>query len=690
MGKWTDKNYITASEWQRDFHGAKKLSSTRESEAAERPLPFGCCSLSLRPVDGIPANTVCTPQGDIFERRLILRFIRQHGRNPVCGSPLHPNQLHPLSLHRVALSSAPLAAIQTSTSQVRDEGARIEGVFGDPVVEKSFTAGSTIVAVVCGLSASSPSGGRSEKQQVRRAMEAAAAELAAEKAAMEGAPEGAALPERATAATSAWAYDRATLEDLCIRNSSWRDPQTDRAFTRGDMVLLQQGSTTASYSDAAARLTRAAPVAMSHGAGSSDDSDDEPAPEPAPVDILTRKFPARFWWRQEKVPFQLLIDDDDDPESAFINKAIIPEKIRAITARDRVLPSVGSIPGGKSVTPSFVKPTDHGHTAAHFTTGGQGASLTSTSVAPQTEEVRVHWNADDVMYDKIRDPGLVDVHVEGHGVLRIELLARYAPMTCHNFILLAKAGKYDGVGFHRLIRNFMIQGGDPTGTGQGGESAWGPDVKVRDEYHRASHLSHNERGLLSMAHPPGEKDAGTSQFFITLSSACTHLDRKHTIFGRVLAGYLVDEHGVRTSPDVPGGGSVLQTMERVATDKRDRPTEAIVMRRVVVRRDPFEEFQTRHREQEQQKARAKEEQERMERNRKRVRPEARPGATAQTIGRFISAATAKSLRVLPGGGSASGTATLVRPPSDGFVEPSQAPAKKPRSGLSGLSDFSSW
>lgn len=112
------------------------------------------------------------------------------------------------------------------------------------------------------------------------------------------------------------------------------------------------------------------------------------------------------------------------------------------------------------------------------------------------------------------------------GELDIELWTKEAPRACRNFVQLCMEGYYDGTTFHRIIRNFMAQGGDPTGTGEGGESIYGHPFK--DEFH--SRLRFVRRGLVAMANS-GPNDNG-SQFFISLGP-CEHLQNKHTIFGKV-------------------------------------------------------------------------------------------------------------------------------------------------------------
>lgn len=112
------------------------------------------------------------------------------------------------------------------------------------------------------------------------------------------------------------------------------------------------------------------------------------------------------------------------------------------------------------------------------------------------------------------------------GDIRLELFPQEAPLTVANFVNLAQRGYYDGLKFHRVIANFMIQGGDPTGTGRGG-----PGYKFQDEF--SPKRRHDSAGMLSMANAgPGTNG---SQFFIT-HKATPWLDDRHTIFGKVLSG----------------------------------------------------------------------------------------------------------------------------------------------------------
>lgn len=120
------------------------------------------------------------------------------------------------------------------------------------------------------------------------------------------------------------------------------------------------------------------------------------------------------------------------------------------------------------------------------------------------------------------------------GTMVIEFYDKDAPLAVNNFIKLSKEGFYDGIKFHRVIPNFMIQGGDPTGTGGGGPGYSIPcELDGENQFH--------DKGVLSMAHRG--RDTGGSQFFICHNRANTqHLDRNHTCFGKVVEGLdIVDE-----------------------------------------------------------------------------------------------------------------------------------------------------
>ncbi len=112
------------------------------------------------------------------------------------------------------------------------------------------------------------------------------------------------------------------------------------------------------------------------------------------------------------------------------------------------------------------------------------------------------------------------------GEIEIELWSKECPKTCRNFIQLCMEGYYNGTIFHRVVKDFIAQGGDPTGTGEGGESIYGEPFN--DEFH--SRLRFNRRGLIGMAN--SQANDNMSQFFFTLGS-CQELNKKHTLFGKI-------------------------------------------------------------------------------------------------------------------------------------------------------------
>jgi cyclophilin family peptidyl-prolyl cis-trans isomerase len=145
-----------------------------------------------------------------------------------------------------------------------------------------------------------------------------------------------------------------------------------------------------------------------------------------------------------------------------------------------------------------------------------------------------------------------------HGTIRVKLYAQEAPITVNNFVFLAREGFYDGTTFHRVIKNFMAQGGDPTGTGTGG-----PGYKIKDEFHPK--LRHSRAGILSMAN--AGPNTGGSQFFITHTST-PHLDNRHAVFGEVVDGISVLLQIRERDPQrarEPG-----DTIERIEIEEVDR------------------------------------------------------------------------------------------------------------------------
>jgi len=144
------------------------------------------------------------------------------------------------------------------------------------------------------------------------------------------------------------------------------------------------------------------------------------------------------------------------------------------------------------------------------------------------------------------------------GTIEIQLYPKEAPKTVENFTTLAKQGYYNGIIFHRVIENFMIQGGDSTGTGMGGRSIWGGEFA--DEF--VMGLTFDKTGLLAMANRG--PNTNTSQFFITTAKT-EWLNYKHTIFGEVINGY-----------------DVVDKISKVKKGPQDKPVDAVIIQDIKI------------------------------------------------------------------------------------------------------------
>ncbi|KAJ1533785.1 Peptidyl-prolyl cis-trans isomerase cyp8, partial [Nowakowskiella sp. JEL0078] len=237
-----------------------------------------------------------------------------------------------------------------------------------------------------------------------------------------------------------------------------------------------------------------------------------------------------------------------------------------------------------AITPSFVDKQPKAYNSAHYSRGLSSASFTSMSLTPQLSNDSALFNEEEYLFEAMRNWNGPEVAKKGKpslekskrgkgyvrivtnlGNLNVELSCCDAPKTCYNFLKLAKKGYYNGVKFHRSIPGFIIQGGDPTGTGKGGESIWGKNFE--DEIKQ--NVKHAERGTLSMANHG--KDTNSSQFFFTFK-ACPHLDMKHTVFGKIV-----------------GGMDTLDKMEAIKCSN-ERPIKSIVIEEISVFVEPFDQL----------------------------------------------------------------------------------------------------
>ena len=158
------------------------------------------------------------------------------------------------------------------------------------------------------------------------------------------------------------------------------------------------------------------------------------------------------------------------------------------------------------------------------------------------------------------EPIMVEITMENGGVIRLELYPDVAPITVEHFVTLADSGFYDGLIFHRVIKDFMIQGGDPTGTGFGAAD----QETIKGEFNAngvANNISH-VRGVISMARKSRPLDSATSQFFIVHKDS-PHLDGQYAAFGRVVSGM-----------------DVVDEIAEAPTDRSDRPLTPQVIKTI--------------------------------------------------------------------------------------------------------------
>lgn len=160
------------------------------------------------------------------------------------------------------------------------------------------------------------------------------------------------------------------------------------------------------------------------------------------------------------------------------------------------------------------------------------------------------FRGDNKMANKIAE------FITNKGNFKIELFGDKAPITVGNFLKLVDNGFYNGLIFHRVIQDFMIQGGCPHGTGRGG-----PGYTIRDEFH--PDLKHDSKGILSMAN--AGSNTGGSQFFITVAPT-PWLDKKHAIFGKVIEGM-----------------DVVESISKVDKDRYDKPLNEVVINSITVK-----------------------------------------------------------------------------------------------------------
>eukprot|EP00899_Mesostigma_viride_P012634 jgi/Mesvir1/21371/Mv20855-RA.1 len=504
-----DKLYLTATEWKDEWGGAKD----KESRQVFRCLPFYCCGISFVPFE----DPVCTEEGTIFDIINIIPYIQKYGKHPVTGAPLKVKDLIKLNFYKNA-----------------------DGEYHCPVLNKVFTEFTHIVAV----------------------------------------------------RTTGNVYCYQAIQELNIKTKNWKDLLTDEPFTRKDIITLQDPNNLA-----ARAITKFDHVAKELKV----DKDAEAAEGSVQMSEDARRVLAELGTDKAKAAFaqggggkaaqaervlaaKKLLEAElakekeaqggSGKQSKAADKEGVPSATNPLAGRSIVDAAMAAVSGttlerakgsdgAKRLAAKMAEdrtPVNTKTVKSKFSTGAVTCGFTSTTFAPTT----VTQHADVQVEKTPTKKGYVRMHTT-KGDLNLELHCDIVPRACENFLGLCARGYYDNVIFHRNIKNFMIQGGDPTGTGRGGESIWGKPFK--DEL--TSKLTHSGRGVLSMANS-GPHTNG-SQFFILYKSA-VHLDYKHTVFGKVV-----------------GGLDVLAALEKVPVDNADRPKEDIRITGVTIFVDPYTE-----------------------------------------------------------------------------------------------------
>ncbi|KAF2236208.1 hypothetical protein EV356DRAFT_482318 [Viridothelium virens] len=340
---------------------------------------------------------------------------------------------------------------------------------------------------------------------------------------------------------NAFAHD--TIERLNVKAKNWRDLVSDQEFSRKDLITLQDPQNVASRNLSTFSHIKEKDNGNSHG--------DRPGnSNPNTIDRSAKIIKAK----------EAIARSRAEREKANSSQTR-PTQQKSLVSR--------SITSTLSLSPSTKKTP---YNAARHTTGQAAASFTSTGLTPHTSGERALLSDEEYMLQprRVKHKGYATLRTT-QGDLNVELSPEFAPKAVWNFTRLAQQGYYRDLAFHRNIRNFMIQGGDPSGTGRGGESVWGKTFADEIE----GPMTFAERGVLAMANKG--KNTNSSQFFLTYRAA-KHLDRKHTIFGKV-----IDSEGVKS-------GETLKRLEGVETDDKDRPVEECILKDVMVFVDPFEEF----------------------------------------------------------------------------------------------------
>ncbi|KAF4760773.1 hypothetical protein N7455_001218 [Penicillium solitum] len=333
-----------------------------------------------------------------------------------------------------------------------------------------------------------------------------------------------------------------TVERLNIKGKLWRDLVTDEEFSRKDIITLQDPQNIESRNLSSFNYIKEGETGVLEGQQTS-----------GSVNTSALGSSAKILKAKEAVA------------KARSERA---QQAGSAAAGSKAVSKTGAANVASNSQPG--KPTPYN--AARFTTGKAAASFTSTGLTPHTSAELAVLSEEEYMLKRGRVKAKAYARiVTTAGHLNLELYPEHAPKAVWNFLQLAKKGYYTDVPFHRNIKGFMLQGGDPTGTGRGGESIWGK--YFADEFEGP--LKHDARGTLSMANKG--KNTNSSQFFLAYR-ALPHLNLKHTVFGR-----LIDD-------PTPSSTTLNKLEIHPVESNTNRPTPDIRIKEITVFVDPFEDF----------------------------------------------------------------------------------------------------
>ncbi len=499
-----DKLWITYKELVQDWGG--KTEESLRKRTVNRRLPFNFCALSLTPF----RDPVCLQDGTTFDLVNILPYIRKFKKNPVTGLPLKASDLIKLNF-------------------AKNE----DGEYHCPVLYKSFSDNSTIVAI-------------KETGNV---------------------------------------YSYEAYEQLNKKTNNFTDLLTNQPFDPKNIIFIQDPKNLDQRNiEEFDFIVKKEDVEFIRQAQEENSLQvnlsstytsilENYETNPSEEQVKRQEVLNMINNRQniEEVNERNL-EIKKDYEEFLQNLLKLDEDIaKGLTLDSKSINSIFRV-----TTNCFIyhlkQNKDKYATDERVTEGKLSKSFTST-YQNSTYQNKMRTLTEDELRAKYLYPAIKNKKSKGFarintnfGALNIMLHCDWAPKTCENFLELSEKGYFNNVLFHRLVTNFVLQGGDPTGTGSGGTSIFGKSFE--DEFHPK--LTHKQRGILSMAN--SGKNTNSSQFFITLKST-PHLDNMHSVFGEVVGNF-----------------DILDILERLGSDKKGKPNKEIKILSVDVFTNPYREI----------------------------------------------------------------------------------------------------